>query len=172
MSLSRIHKNKVSWSQQLLLLFRCQVNCVWILGQCFGICGWAVWAAMVVFDLLWDEKKTIILQKTVRNQIIQMCCQHMLQIPYFGTMDSTNVVSPMLGPFTFDSSYTQIMIYATKLLLRNCKQWNFRLWLQDHSSLMLSQFVMSVQSYLEWQETFTGKNKVHIMMKNCVGKSH
>lgn len=36
--------------------------------KCFGICGWAVLAGMVKFELLWDEKKTIILQKLYRTR--------------------------------------------------------------------------------------------------------
>lgn len=96
-------------------------------------------------------------------------CQH---IQPFSIMESMNVMSTTLTVFDFDNSYTQIVIYATKLLLTNFKQWNLKLWLEDHSSHILSQFVISVQPRLIWQNmTFSRKNEVHVTMNSHVGKT-
>lgn len=146
-------------------LYTCRVNCVCTLCRML----WWLWSGC--YCRRWSDwnccKEKYESCKKFTASLIQICCKH-FQLCWHDWANQ----SPAPTMFDFDSSYTQIMIYVTKLLLRNCKRWNFRLRLEDHSSQTLSQFVMSVQSYLTWQGTFTRKNKVHIMMKNPVCKSH
>lgn len=143
-----------------------QVNCVCILCQMFR-------RLSCFFCRRWSKTPLVVRKNMNLAKSLQLHNTDMLSsyLAFFGMMESTNVVSPTLRTFDFDSSYTQIMIYVRKLLLRNYKQWIFRLWLQDHSSDAVTVcYVSSVLLNRKWR--FIRKNKMHVMMKNPLGESH
>lgn len=118
--------------------------------------------------LVKNSRKNMNLAKRLQLHHTDMLSSY---LAFFGMMESMNVVSPTLRTFDLDSSYTQIMIYGTKLLLSNYKQWIFRLWLRDHSSDAVTVcYVCSVLLNRKWH--FIRKNKMHVMMKNPLGESH
>lgn len=118
--------------------------------------------------LVKNSRKNMNLAKSLQLHHTDMLSSY---LAFFGMMESMNVVSPTLRTFDLDSSYTQIMIYGTKLLLSNYKQWIFRLWLWDHSSDAVTVcYVCSVLLNRKWH--FIRKNKMHVMMKNPLGESH
>lgn len=69
--------------------------------------------------LVKNSRKNMNLAKSLQLHHIDKLSSY---LAFFGMMESMNVVSPTLRTFDLDSSYTQIMIYGTKLLLRNYKQ--------------------------------------------------